>query len=73
MQKSQKTKTNGEMILAMFPSAFKDNFIVSDANMADYIMIHLGDYEMRVSYDWWYLPYREDANNDSRRDYKRTH
>lgn len=68
MEKSQKTKTNGEMILAMFPYAVKSNFIESDASMNDYLTIYLGDYEMRVSYDWWYLPYREDKNNDSRGD-----
>lgn len=71
MGKSQKIMTNGEMILAMFPYAVKDNFILSDSSMGDCLGIRLDDYEMRVSYDWWYLPYREDMNNDSRRDYKR--
>jgi len=68
MEKSKKIMTNGEIVLAMFPYALKDNFILSDSSMRDYLSIRLGDYEMHVSYDWWYLPYREDTNNDSRGD-----
>ena len=68
MEKSQKMKTNGEMILATFPGAFKSSTIDSDAEMGDYITVYIGEYEMRFPYDWWYLPYREGMNNDSRGD-----
>jgi len=64
MKKSQKTMTNGEMVLAMFPYALKNNVILSDSSMRDCLSISLGDYEMQVSYDWWYLPYREDTGEN---------
>lgn len=51
--------TNGDMIKAMFPYAIKSNYIESGLDMADYVEIYLGDYLMRVSYDWWDALYRK--------------
>jgi hypothetical protein len=49
--------TNGDVIKAMFPDALKSNYIESGLDMKDYVTIYIGDYEMRVAYDWWYTPY----------------
>ena len=51
--------TNGDVFMAMFPDAIKSNYIESGLDMKDYVIIYLGDYEMRVSYDWWDAPYKE--------------
>ncbi|QHJ73806.1 hypothetical protein [Butyrivibrio virus Ceridwen] len=50
--------TNGDMIKAMFPDAMKSNYIESGLDMKDYVTIYVGDYEMRVAYDWWSAPYK---------------
>lgn len=50
--------TNGDVIKAKFPDAIKSNYIESSLDMKDYVTIYLGDYEMRVSYDWWNAPYK---------------
>lgn len=50
--------TNWDMIKAMFPDAIKSNYVESDLVMQDYVTIYLGDYEMRVSYDWCNAPYK---------------
>lgn len=56
--------TNGDVIKAMFPDAIKSNYVESDLVMQDYVTIYLGDYEMRVSYDWWNAPYK--AENEDK-------
>ena len=53
--------TNGDMIKAVFPYAIKSNYIESNLDMKDYVSIYLGDYEMRVSYDWWNAPYKSES------------
>lgn len=55
--------TNGDMIKAMFPKAIKSNYIESSIDFEDYVEIYLGDYLMRVSYDWWNAPYKADNKN----------
>ena len=50
--------TNGDMVMAMFPDGVKSNYIESDSVMSDYVTIYLGDYEMKVSYDWWVAPFK---------------
>ena len=56
-----KGASNGDMIKAIFPYAFKGNYVESSEDMHDYVTIYLGDYEMRVSYDWWYAPYKKEV------------
>jgi hypothetical protein len=53
------------MFFATFPQAIKSNFIYSDEYMKDYVLIYLDEYEeMRVSYDWWTAPYKEDSKGE---------
>lgn len=52
--------TNGDIIKTMFPYAIKSNYIESSCGIGDYVTIYLGDYEMRVSYDWWNTSYKTD-------------
>ena len=53
--------TNGDAFMTMFPDARKSNYIESGWDMKDYVTIYLGDYEMRVSYDWWNAPYKRES------------
>lgn len=55
--------TNGDMIKALFPDAMKSNFIESGLDMKDYVTIYVGDYEMRVAYDWWSAPYKSEIED----------
>ena len=49
--------TNGEVFKFIFPCAIESDYIEHDLNMQICIVVYLGDYEMRVSYDWWHAPY----------------
>lgn len=44
--------TNWDMLKAMFPYAIKSNYIETGLELKEYVEIYLGDYIMRVSYDW---------------------
>jgi len=55
--------TNGDMIKAIFPYAVKRDYIESDMVMKDFVTIDFGQYEMRVSCDWWYAPYRAEKGH----------
>lgn len=56
--------TNRDVFMAMFPDAIKSNYIESGLDMKDYVTIYLGDYEMRVSYDWWSAPYKVEMESE---------
>lgn len=56
--------TNGDMIKTMFPDAMKSNYIESGLDMKDYVTIYIGDYEMRVAYDWWVAPYKTKSGEE---------
>lgn len=47
--------TNGDVIMAMFPKAWKSNYIDSDNKCTLYI----DDDELEVDIDWWNAPYIE--------------
>lgn len=53
--------TNGDILMAIFPNAIKSNYIESSMNFEDYVEVYLGDYLMRVSYDWWNTPYKVES------------
>lgn len=46
--------TNGDVIKAMFPNAWRSNYIDSDNKCTLYI----DDYELEVDIDWWNAPYK---------------
>lgn len=56
-----KLATNWDSIKAMFPYAVKSNYVESSTDMIDYVTIYLGDFEMRVSYDWLNAPYETES------------
>ena len=58
--------TNGDVFMTMFPDAMKSNYIESGLEMKDYVTIYLGDYEMRVSYDWWNAKYKKEVEGESK-------
>lgn len=60
-----KDATNGDMIKAMFPNAWKSNYIDSDNKCTLYI----GDDELEVDIDWWNAPYKTESEdkNESKR------
>lgn len=63
--RKEKPVTNGDMFFTIYPRAIKSNFIYSDEDMKDYVLIYLNDYdEMKVSYDWWTAPYNEDGKGE---------
>lgn len=49
--------TNGDMIKAMFPKAWRSNYIDSTNKFTLYID---DDYELEVDNDWWNSPYRKE-------------
>lgn len=54
--------TNGDMIKAMFPKAWKSNYIDSDNKCTLYID---DDYGLEVDIDWWNAPYQRGKNLDN--------
>lgn len=50
-----KDATNGDMIKAMFPNAWKSNCIDSNNKCTLYID---DDYELEVDIDWWNAPFK---------------
>ena len=58
-----KDATNGDVIKGIFKNAVKSNYIESSLDMKDYVTIYLGNYEMRVSYDWWSTPYKAESED----------
>ena len=49
--------TNGDMIKAMFPKAWRSNYIDSTNKFTLYID---DDHELEVDNDWWDSPYRKE-------------
>lgn len=47
--------TNGDVIKALFPNAWKSNYIDSGNKCTLYID---DDYELEVDIDWWKAPYK---------------
>jgi hypothetical protein len=65
--RKEKPVTNGDMFFTIFPQAVKSNFVYSDEDMKDYVLIYLNDYdEMKVSYDWWTAPYNEGGKGEEK-------
>lgn len=52
--------TNGDMIKAMFPNAWKSNYIDSDNKCTLYI----GDDELEVDIDWWNAPFKTESEEE---------
>ena len=50
--------TNGDIVMAVFPDAVKSDCIESGIDKKYYLTITIGDYEIKVSRDWWLRPYK---------------
>jgi hypothetical protein len=65
--RKEKPVTNGDMFFTIYPRAIKSNFIYSDRDMKDYVLIYLDEYEeMKVSYAWWTAPYHENGKGEEK-------